>query len=486
MSGQKRAKLEYSFFDFEAEGSTIRLHYNEGCQFHSRKQCDENPLLYAVKIEYMHADGKGKSNNSCFYAVGEKKTLLKACLRQIPALNVSRQKNIAEFIDCARSTHEVVLESTDRRAYPVHLVLDLEIKKKEFGNVDIPANIDRKLTPLIIGIVLDILKKWIVKFDYAMEENIVILTSTRDEQYSIHVICKNIVFPSMLVLHAFAREMKNKTDVMPPFNIYSSRIIDFSIYRKETTLRMMHFGKSLMLNQWDSVLRVPRNGVKTHPLRLLDICELPRNVVTILDQVIYASIGMDSEALKVINCYPRIPLENRAPTQRVCYTEKRAKRPETEMLELDTEGKDVLDKIYSRLEDMVYWPRRMLSKAHKNMVTHDSIVLDNPLEPVYIFEYSDFDEGVPCFRDTSFFQPRCLDPLNANLPYDRHHKSPVSLYVYANGNVCQSCWVHQEGYRLYKLGNYLNQVDYNLSDLVDICVKQEVDDLGVDILKLMD
>ncbi len=483
MSKEKRPKIPYEFFDVDAGNSMIRLHYFDGSQYAARKQCDENPSLVAVKIEYMHGDGRDK-NNSCFFAVGERNTLLSACLRQNTTLNASRERHVVEFIDCAQSTHEVILEGTDRRACPVHFYLDLEIKSREFGNTVIPPNIDIKLTPAIIRIVLDILKNWITQFDYSMEENVIILTSTRPEQYSIHITFKNIVFPSVSVVHAFAREMKSKTDAMSPFNLYSSRIIDFGVYKKETTLRMMHFGKSLMKSQWNPVARAPRVGVKTHALRLLEVCDFPPNVASVLDQVIYASISMDTTSLGKVNAFPKIPLDDRTPVKRSTYTEKRAKHA-NQTLELDSEGKDVLDKMYARLEDMVYWPRSMLNKAFKNMVTNDSIVLDSPLEPIYVFEYVDHEDGAPCFRDPALFQPRSIDQNNGALPFDRHHKSPVSLYVYANGNVKQSCWVHHEGYKLFFLGNYLNQVEFKLGDSVDICEKREVDALGINILNLM-
>lgn len=474
---RKRVKIPYESFDVGA----LRLHYFDGSKYQCRKQCDDDPSLNAVKIEYMH---NNDDNKSCFFVVGEKKALLSACLRQNAVLNSSTEPHTVEFINCSYSTHEVILEDTNKRSCPVHLYLDLEIKKREIGDMSIPANIDKKLTPIVIRIVLEILKEWINDFNYNMEENVLILTSTREDQYSIHVIFKGIVFPSISVLHAFAKEMKAKTDIIAPFNLYASRIIDFGVYRKEPTLRMFNFGKSLCYNQWDAAKRAPRQGVNTHPLRLMEFCQFPTNVVSMVDKVIYASIGMDSESLKTINVFPRIPLSTKTPIIRATYTEKVQKQSHS-MVELDAEGEEILKQMYENLEDMnLYWPRQYLVSAYKNMVSEENIVLNTPLEPRYTFEYVNNDDGIPCFRDPMRFQPRFFGP-HSNIPHDCHHRSSISLYVYPNGNVKQSCWPHGEGFKLFFVGNYLPRNNFTLSDSIDVCVKtDEPAILGVNILNL--
>lgn len=478
MNKRKREKKPYEFYDIVSNGSPFRLHYNTNSKFVCRKQCDENPVLSAVKLEYIHSG----TNKSCFYVVGEKRALLSACLRENIALNFSQEPHTAEFIDCSRSTHEVILESTEQRTCPVHLFLDMEIKRREFGGGDIPANIDTKLTPLIVRIVLDVLKGWLLNFDASMEQNVLMLTSTRPDQYSMHVIFKNIVFPSIGVLHAFIRELKEKTDNIPPFNVYSGRIIDFGIYRKETTLRMMHFGKSLTRDQWDSVRRIPRSNVNNYPLTPLHPLKFPGWVTDKVGEIIFASISMDDDALRTVNALPRLAISQKVREKRVSYKNKQAKNLDSTM-ELGPEGEDVLRQMYEHLTDMTYWPREMLTKAYRNLATEESVVMEGSKQPIYYFEYSDPDNGIPCFRDAKLFQPRCADPTMVQPPFDRHHNSPITLFVYANGDVKQWCWPHndQEMYPFY-VGNYLDRNNYNLKDSFDVPEKKEPVSLGINIL----
>ena len=455
-------------------GKSLVFFFNKGCQYVARKRCNENPNIYGMKIEFItNESGTG----TCFCLTGEMEEMLLACTHQHEEVNKSDLPRMRTFLDCCRSSHEMVLESTSSRKCPVHLFVDLEIKKAMFGEYGIPDDADQILTKMVVDIILIQLKRWSLAYTDEMAKNIICMSSTRPDKWSVHVLFKNTTFASIGAVQEFAIFLEDAVKNIDPFKMYPNRIIDFGVFHLHSTLRCLYMCKAFTKSLWDTFKRAPKKDYQVYPVRMIypplypttynfptaiysnvdltySVMINPRSFfrssgLDIVRQIITCSIGMDRDALQVVNCVPKLPLRTSRPS--VTYNGSKKRNFSVAM---DEEGKKKLDEMYENIPCMSNWPIEYLIDSCKMKVDENLPKLDIT-QPSYVFKFwnVDTDVGLPCFRDATFFQPNSADPANAQLP-KRMHSSEITLNLYLPfGDVYQTCWPHQFGHSPFLVGN---------------------------------
>jgi len=468
-------------------GKTLEFVFNEGCQFDARKRCNENPTFHAVKIDYIAHESE--KSGKCFCLTGDVNEIMLACTKQHPDIMASTDPKIMEFVDCARSTHEMILEPTEERQCPIHLFFDFEINKEWFGSYGVAPDVDEVLTPMVIDIIFAKLREWALTTTPDMFKNVICMSGTRPDKYSMHVLCKNMVFPSLGILQAFGSFLSDAIQNMDPFKMYPNRIVDFGVYKLHASLRMLYMCKAFNKSQWDKVKRTAKKNYPVYPIRFLPTPLYPTDItfspalfsnepMTYIDtihpngffgasaaamasQIIACSIGMDTKALAVVNIAPKVLVPK---SVRAKPTYKGSGKRSFQVL-TDGETEVILDQMYEKISLMRYWPRECLIESFKSTVEQQSLVFDIT-SPAYVFRFhnGNAEVGLACFRDPAFYQPNALDPKNDDLEVRMHCGSPITLNVYPNGEIYQTCYPHAVGFRVFPIGNYLANKCAKLSD----------------------
>lgn len=452
---EKEEEVESEEVETFTIGNSLQFFFGSGCQYAARRRCDLDANIYSVKIDYV-SNEKTKSGK-CFCLTGEAKEIINACIGIHDDIKRSLDPRMCTFMDCCRSTHEHVLETTPRRSAPVHLYFDLELDASAFKPYDIPPDVDRVFTEQMLKVIVRHLSSWMLNFDpETMLRDVICMSSTRPKKYSMHILFKNIVMPSVAVVQQFALYLRDTYKTFSPFSMYKEPIIDFGVYKLHASLRMVTFAKSYTSSQWDFTRRCPKKDYPTFPLIVVDPPLYPAGnrpcPTSRAAKILHCSIGMDREALAVINCVPIVTLVKTVRSKPTYDTN----RKRNNRVEIEEEGERILTQMYENIPIMSYWPRDFLTKSFKNIVNIDSVEHDT-MTPDYVFEFMNDDHttGLPCFRDDTFFQPHSVDPENANREIHYHRNSQIQLYVFIEtGEVKQVCWPHSVGYRWYAVGNY--------------------------------